>query len=402
MREKVTFTLLAATALALLMLALAAHLQDNSPPDLMAFYTAGTQLKNGLRSEVYNESAHMEFQKILFGRSVATDVYDHPPFETVVYWALAYLPFPVAYLLWDFLNLILLGWSLYLLRPHATHFDTGSRLALTAAGLCPLISTLREGQDQILLLFACVAAFVCLKKQREFAAGAWLGAGLFRFQFVLPLLLVFVGLKKWRIILGSALIGAAFGLLSVGVMGLDGIHDYISLVLRLAKTQAFPTLVPAMPNVRGFVYLLLGRKVNPAYIAVIVAVSSLALLAWPIMKWQRRRWDPGNRAFDLFFSLAVVVSVMISYHSLINGLLVLVLPALLLLDYAGATYAHTRRRWLMMLPLILMFVATILLNVAGGNRLSVLLVPILWFAFAISREIPSEQGQVKGGERAHH
>jgi len=352
-----------------------------------------------LRSEVYDVSAEMALQKELFGRSVVTDVYDHPPFETLIYWALAYLPFPLAYFLWDLLNLILLMCSLYLLKPYATHFDTKARVTLALAALFPLISTLREGQNQVLLLIACVGAFVFLKKRREFTAGSLLGAGLIRFQFVVPLLLVFLALKRWKIILGAAAMGAFFGLISLATVGLGGIRDYIRVVLPLAKSGAFPTLVPAMPSVRGFVNVLLAGKVDPLYQTVLVAASSLALLAWPILKWRRQGWNPGSRVFDLLFSLSLVACLMINPHSLINGLLILILPGLLLLDYSAGAYARSPERWRAMLPLILVFLLTVFLNVAAGNRLSFLFVPILWLAIAISREASLAREQAGGGER---
>lgn len=398
MRERITFALLAAFAGTMLIFALVAHLKDpSSSSDFMGFYTEGRIFKQGARSGLYDPNVQMSYQHRIFGRVEPTLVYDHPPFEILVFWPLAYLPYPVAYLLWDLLNLVLLAWSLYLLRPFAGNIDTKSRLTLTLAALFPLISTLREGQNEIPLLLACVGAFVCLKKRREFAAGCALGAGLFRFQFVLPLLIVFLALKRWRIILGSAAVAAFLGLLSLALVGWAGIQDYIKLVLTLAKSGAFPTLVPAMPNVRGFVDVLLSGRVEQRYLTALVVVGSLALLVWPVAKWRRRRWDPGDKAFDLLFSLGVVACAMVSYHSLIHSLLVLILPALLLLDHAAGAHQGGPGRWRAMLPLILLFLMTGFLNVEGGNRFSFLFVPILWMAFAISGEIPRAGEQAGSG-----
>ena len=401
MRERIIFVLLAGFAVVLLLFTLVAHLKDgSSSSDLMGFYTAGTLLKRGLRSQVYDENAQLALQKSLFGRTVPVDVYDHPPFETLIYWALAYLPYSTAYVLWDLLNLVMLGWSLYLLKPYATHFDTGSRLTLTLAILCPLIATLREGQNQIVLLLTCVGAFVCLKKRREFAAGGLLGAGLFRFQFVVPFLLVFLALKRWRIIFGAASAAALLAVVSLALVGWAGIRDYVELLLTLSKGGAFPTLVPAMPNVRGFVDILLAGRVAQRYMIALVVAGSLALLAWPVIMWRWRNWDPGETAFDLLFSLSMVVCVMINYHSLIHSLIVLVLPALLFLDYTAAAHPKGFERWRPMLPLNLLFLMTVFLNVEGENRFSFLFVPILWFASVISGEIPPARPQAAAATRS--
>jgi hypothetical protein len=90
---------------------------------------------------------------------------------------------------------------------------------------------------------------------------------------------------------------------------------------------------------------------------------------------------------------------MTSHHLLINGLLLLIVPALLLLDYAAAAYPSGLRRWRLAVPLLLLFPMTIFLNLEVENRLGFLLPVILWLAFAISKEIPKAQKQTGGGER---
>lgn len=401
MRERVVFALLAACAAALLIFALAAFMKDpTSSYDFMVFYKTGTLLRHGLGSQLYHGIVQTDFRQHLFART-SQDVYNHPPFETLIYWALAYLPYPAAYVFWDLLNLIMLGCVLYLLRPFASHFDTDSRLTLTVAFLYPLISILREGQNEIVLLLACAGAFICLKKGREFAAGGLLGAGFFRFQLVLPLLLVFLALKRWRIILGAAATGAALTLLSLAVFGWAVIRDYIELVENLAKAGAFPLLVPAMPNVRGFVDVLLAGRVGPHYLTALAAAGSLALLAWPVLKWRRRRWDPGDKEFNLLFSLSVVACAMTSHYLLIHSLVVLLLPALLILDYTAGAHPKGFGRWRPLLPLNLLFLMTVFLNVEGRNRFGFLFVPILWLAFVISAEVPRARELAGGGERGN-
>lgn len=398
LRQRITFGLLAASAVALLALALFAHIKDSSVScDFITFYTAGTLLKQGLGSQLYDESAQLTFQRRFFGPKVISEVYIHPPFEALLYWPLAYLPYATAYLLWDLLNLVTLGWSLYLLKPYAVNLDTSSRLVITLAVLLPLISTLREGQNEILLLLACVGTFLCLKKRREIAAGGALAAGLFRFPFVLPLFLVFLVLRRWRVIVGAAAVSVILGLLSLALAGWVGILDYIKVLLTLSKSGAFPIGVPAMPTVRGFAEVCLGGKVRPPYLTALVVVCSLALLAWPVVKWHRRQWNPDDRAFNLLISLSVVVCLLISYHSLFYSLVVLCLPAVLLLDHTAGIYQGGLGRWSFMLPLIVLFLLTAFLSFAGRNYFSFLVLPILWWAVDISREIPRAREQVSRG-----
>jgi hypothetical protein len=386
--EKVAFALLTSMAAALLLTALVAHLKDSaSSSDFMGFYTAGNILKQSLRSRLYEYGLQLSFQQRLFGRTVPINVYDHPPFEALLFLPLAYLPYSVAHISWDLLNLLVLAWSLYQLKPYVINLDTESRLVLAAVMAFPLISTLREGQDAILLFCAYVMGFVALKKNKEFTAGCALGAGLFRFQFVLPFLVVFLLRKRWRLILGVTTVGAILAVVSFALVGWAGLQGYIRLLFAIGKRRAFPTLVPAMPNVRGFVNVVLGDRVGDWYVSSLVVLISLALLGWTVRKWSRPAWNPTGSSFNLLFSFNVVVTIMLSYHSLIHSLLLLTLPALLLLDYCAAIYSAGMSRWRPILPLILFILMTTYLLTAGGNRFGFLFATILWFAACISAEI---------------
>jgi hypothetical protein len=394
-RERITFALLAAFAAALLMVALMAHLKDRSSwSDFMGFYAAARIFTHGTRSDLYNPSLQMSYQQSNFGRIEPTLIYNHAPYEMLIFGPLAYLPYPVAFLVWDLLNLVLLATSLYLLKPYAANFDTASRLFLTLVMVYPLLSTLREGQDSIPLLFAFCVAFVGLKNDNEFAAGCAVATGFYRFQFVLPFLLIFLVLKRWKFVLGALTVGIGLGLLSLALIGWTGARTYVESLLTVTRQGQHYVPTIGMPNVRGFIEAVFAGRVGHSYLGVLVAVGSVALIAWPIRKWAKLAWDPGQKTFDLVFSLSVVVSFLVSYHSFMHNLIFLALPILLLLDYCAASGRTALSRRGLILPLILLFVMTLFLNVAGGNRFAFLFVPLLWLAFAISEEIPRARQQV--------
>jgi hypothetical protein len=330
----------------------------------------------------------MSYQYHIFGRAEPTLVYDHPPFELLLFWPLAYLSYPVAYVLWDLLNVALLAWSLYLLKPYTARCGTDARLLLTISTIYPLISTLREGQDSILLLLAYSVAFLSLKRDNQFAAGCALGAGLFKFQLVLPLLLVFLVRKRWRIVLAALSAGTGLGLLSLALVGRKGIHSYVELLLTVTQHGRHYVPTIGMPNVRGFVETVFANRVSHQHLSFLVAVVSVGLLGWTIRQWGNVSWEPRKKTYDLVFSLSLLVSLLVAYHSFMHNLIVLVLPTALLLDYCAASGRGAFRRWRPILPLIVLFLVTVFLNVEGGNMFSFLFVPLLWFAFAISEEIP--------------
>jgi hypothetical protein len=135
----------------------------------------------------------------------------------------------------------------------------------------PVGVALMQGQDSILLLLFLVAAFAALEGGREFIAGCILGLGLFKFQIVLPIALLFVLWKRWRFAYGFAASAVALIASSVGVVGLQATKSYfgllVSMSLGLSSTidQARLGTPPAiMPNLRGLVFGLLNNRLPTA------------------------------------------------------------------------------------------------------------------------------------------
>src|SRR5260370_1327305 len=80
-----------------------ASLQGTDFPD---FYCAARMLAEGHGHQLYDAEVQRKYQARYAGR-VGT-LYIHPPFEAVVYLAVAWLPLMRAYLLWSLLNLAVL------------------------------------------------------------------------------------------------------------------------------------------------------------------------------------------------------------------------------------------------------------------------------------------------------
>ncbi|MGC1962164.1 MAG: glycosyltransferase family 87 protein, partial [Candidatus Sulfotelmatobacter sp.] len=158
-----------------------AFLQGTDFPD---FYCAARMLAAGHGHHLYDADLQRQYQAHYAGR-VGT-LYIHPPFEAVLYLAVAWLPLRYAYLLWSLLNLAFLGVGARRLAKEILPWDW--RLSLAASlTFVPALLCFLQGQDSLLLLLLAVLAFAALRRGRGFAAGCWLGLGLFKFQLALPL-----------------------------------------------------------------------------------------------------------------------------------------------------------------------------------------------------------------------
>ena len=260
---------------------------------------------------------------------------------------LARLPYVAAYLVWAIFNLALILGFWKLLRPRlpSLHRLLPGLPLLAMFAFFPLMMALLQGQDSILLLFLYGLAFLALATGRAFVAGLCLGLALFKFQLVLPFVLVLLLRRQWRAVAGFVI--TAFGLLlvSAAVVGWNGVMAYPGFVLGLSRSGAQAGIYPRdMPNLRGLIEGALhfaGRPAALLIIALSIALVALAALRWPV---PTERAQPG-RQFMLGFSLCLTITIMASYHLLVHDLSLLMLPALLVAEaiVAGEMVGPARR-----------------------------------------------------------
>jgi Glycosyltransferase family 87 len=298
--------------------------------DFTIYYCAGTMVRRGLGRELYDDAAEFRIQRE-FSPQVATRLdalpYNHPPFEAVMFAPLTYLAYPFAFVFWDALNLAMLIALMFLLRPHLPQLQNYAwpLLLLTSLAFFPIFAALLQGQDAILLLFLCGLAFVCLKEHRDFFAGGWLALGLFKPQFILPVILLLLVQGRKRVLYGFVPMAALLLLVSGAIVGWDVIILYPQYVLGLENTLARGAIVPVdMPNLRGMLDILFS---GAPYIVPAILLISLGLLVFTVFECRKLA---RKSVFDLNFSLMVTSALLVSYHALIYDLSVLFLPILLL------------------------------------------------------------------------
>jgi hypothetical protein len=301
--------------------------------DFTIFYCAGRIVQQGLAKNLYDPQVQFRVQQQFAGE---VDIrhgplpYNHPPFEALAFVPLTWFAYFPAYLLWDGLNLLALFALPVLLRPYVPWLQHTSTVFVVFASVAffPVFIGLLQGQDIILLLLLFALAFVSLKKHNDFAAGCWLGLGLFRFHLVLPLVLVLLLQKRKRVGFGFALVALALGLVSVAVTGWATVIHYPSYIWSLEAVKGHGAIVPAdMPNLRGFLSVLLTGRTPKFAADVLVGFLSLGLLLFTSSRWKAASTEAQ---FDLGFSLALVMTVLVSYHAEAYDLSLLFLPLVLL------------------------------------------------------------------------
>jgi Glycosyltransferase family 87 len=302
--------------------------------DFVNFYTAGTILKQGSPKDLYNLPLQREIERRLAPAGLFQP-FIHPPFEACLYAPLAHLRFAHAFLLWAGVNLLLLALVFYFLPRTGRHLDPDSRLVWLAACFPIVGGVLVLGQDSLLLAPIFLFAFLALKKRYDGVAGLVLGAGLIRFEIMLPFVFIFLLRRRWRVLVGFSAASVVALLASAAMVGWGGLVNYGKLLVEAGQTagnQAFGVVTAAMPSLRGAITTFLGGVIPFPLLFPLILAGTLALLGWGA--WQFKSIvSPGAPGFDLEFSLAALAALLASYHLFVHELTPLIVVGFLILGY---------------------------------------------------------------------
>src|SRR5260370_1772600 len=233
-RGEVQIALGLSAALLFFVVILNAALSDISSFDFAGFYTGGLIIRQGNASRLYDLGEQARIERQLFNREEILIV-NHPPFEALLFSALARLSYIKAYVLWGAINVCLWLFFQHLLRPHTLIPRNPYRYLLLCALFFPLWTVLILGQITILLLLLFCVTFLCLKRGQDFRAGGFLGLGLFKFPIVLPFALIWFLRSKWRLTAGFAAAASLLGVLSVIAVGPAGVQSYANLLIDIVR-----------------------------------------------------------------------------------------------------------------------------------------------------------------------
>src|SRR6266851_9296398 len=295
--------------------------------DFSVTYLGARIIYQGQGAKVYDLREQASLKSSLFTRAEPL-IYEHPPFEAFFLAPLAGLPYRTAYLLWGLVNALIWLVLPYVFRPYApVPKDALGYLALWLL-FAPLGIALYQGQSSLLLLLLYALTFISLKLGHDFRAGLCLGLGLFKFQFVLPFLLIFVFRRKWKLLRGFALTAALLGAVSLAAVGWQGLLSYVHLLLNIACNPDNLSYGAAtdMASLQGFVHSILGRRVGPAIVRLMVAAVSVFLVLLIAWRWRQENTEDS---FDIMFAVALVFSLVTGFHMFLHDMSPLILAMLL-------------------------------------------------------------------------
>jgi len=367
-------------------------------PDFAVYYTAATILSEGLGHQLYVGHVQSDVQKRFTGQlptRLGPLPYIHPPTEALIFVPLTWLPFREAFVLWDLLNIAMLFGVALLLRS-----DVGAlclippwEFVLGSIAFFPVFESLLQGQDSILQLLFCVLAWKALKKNTNVMAGCWFALGAFKFQLMLPIVLLFVIWKQRRVLIGFAAVSAVLALISVGLVGWQGLLHYPIYVLQIANTPSLGGVPPDfLPNLHG---LIMGWPLHLSGVVgvVTIALSSIGLFIFAARKGGQA-FGPGKSGWQ--FLLAIAVADLIGWQTNIHDFSLLVLPLVLITDYCLRTpQRKLGNRFAPMYPAVPILISPLWLILwLSIGHMNLMAIPLLWWVWKIGRVLPGS-GQIE-------
>ena len=302
--------------------------------DFRQLYVAGYMVRTGHRTQLYDYAAQTYFQNTLVSNDERALPFIRPAYQALMFVPFSLLPYRTAYLGFLLLNLLLLALAFLMLQPRLRGLSRvwpGLPPALFL-GFYPVALALMQGQDSILLLALLAAALVSLERNRDLTAGALAGVGLFKFQIVVPIVLLFLLWRRWRFVKGFMFSAILVGLLSFITSGwaetVVFVHSLLSVGAGLPAVPGeinFPLRINIMANLRGLIYGLASLRAPQRWLQVTtLLLSSIVVISVRARGRQQRGGDA--------LVLAITAGVVVSYYLFIHDLSILLIPIVLTLD----------------------------------------------------------------------
>jgi len=297
--------------------------------DFAPFYTAGTMVRRGLGTELYNPAAQWKVQ-----REFASEVkirqgplpYLRPPFEALLFSLFARWPYVTALLLWTTIKLALLA-AIPFIVVRGRIWREGFPLWMTGIlvlGTYPAFLDMLMGQDAVLLAFLFAVCFWQLETGRDAGAGVSLGLALIKFQLALPFFLILWISGRKRVLAGFVTSTSIVGAISAAVVGWRGLLKYPGYLLALNRSVGVGIAPETHINLRGLLIFFVGRLPYPGPIYWMLAPVAVGAIVYTGLIWRKA----GQRFLAEGFGLAAVAVIVTSYYACAYDLLLLIVPLL--------------------------------------------------------------------------
>jgi len=277
--------------------------------DFPAFYSAGRIVTTVGFNELYDLDQQIKWQKDLFPDRKSYLPFSYPPFVALAYAPMSLLPYRMAYLfnLFVFISAFFMAFVCLkrIIQGLDEYFLPVFTLSFT---FYPFLKSNLGGQNTALtlMLFALIWRFA--SENRQYLAGISLGLLLYKPQFGIPLIGLFVLSGRYRIAISSIVAGSLVITISLFFTGIQPYKQWYNFINWFSTADAIVNGHNAVSWI-GFLNAVLGAENKMAFIigavCCLITVSIISYI-WTI---------GGTKSdFNAQMGLAAVSIILISPH----------------------------------------------------------------------------------------
>jgi hypothetical protein len=251
------------------LLGFVAQPEDRYPSDFYGSWS-GARL---LGPDLYNPAAAESTQHAV---SPKVDVkrYIRPPLYAILIWPLGQLPFPVAYVIWQLLNI-----AAVIVFVRIWRFEPAAYIA--CALFLPLDWSFGIGQDAPIMLMLLATGAQWIQCKRPIAGGGMLAMCAIKPHLFVFVPVVLLAQKRYRALAGMLTAGAGLYLVCAAVMGFAWPVSFLH-----AATTNETAISPRLLGVSG----LLARFHAPVWMTLIAGLAGAAIV---FAATRGRDWIPS-------------------------------------------------------------------------------------------------------------
>jgi hypothetical protein len=303
--------------------------------------TGVDMMASGQGRQLYQFDAQEKAQIRLYPETRTSGLlpFNHLAYELLFYWPVSTLSYRMALLVWALGNVAIIFLIAWLLTPYSRALTqvAGTPLVLYLLAFYPVMYVLGEGQDSLIFLLLLVLSLRSMDNGRTFLAGFLIALACFKFHLALAIVFFVLFLRgKWRGLAGFVTGGTLVGGISLALVGPAIIHDYPAMLRRQDVMTPWGFIPWFMPNLRGFLQWALAPWLDVGAILPVVLISSAVVgvvATWFVLR-NRAKNDES-----MAYAVAILTTILISYHLHMQDLTMALLPMLVLVERAAREWS---------------------------------------------------------------
>lgn len=313
--------------------------------DFTAFYTAWRITIEGRSHDLYNLAVQQQVQEQIRSVHLTTTtllVYVNPPFTTLAFTPLGWLPFRAAYLTWLILQLFVLAAAVRsLLCDLAADWTPPERLMLVVSVVTCVatMTSLSLGAFAIVALLAGVKLTSAVTTGKTRHGGIWLALLCIKPQLAILVVVALVGLRCWVILREATIVLVVASSISTVVSGPSVWGQWITLLRSISTAEAqFGVDAHYMWNLRGALVRLGQFSIaTNNQIATAVLIISVAAVFLTSIRARHRLTMATHATVGPGIAALIGLSVLTATHCNRQDTVVLMLACALTYNHFRAT-----------------------------------------------------------------